>query len=235
MRALSSHIADCNSLPIERQIDLLSQWDIFKLYGISNYSVEGRIAAATAARDRLIAFLATICDDPEQLRTKLRDARSVISGSSTLPLLDPATTFTPKNINIYCPVDTWDDLSTSLADITHAQLTLEIISDGLPPSIISTEPIVTYLPLGASCRRVLTTPSTTIDIIGSCTPSALFPIAHFDNTLTMNVVSADAFIVPYPSTFSDVSASTLQSSKDSEHRGKIVWQSLGLGCKQAKV
>ncbi len=138
-------------------------------------------------QDRVDRLLSRFVSNRSALLDFLDRCRAVISGSSALALIYRET-WTPSDLDLYAPLDTAGFLVYYL--VQHEGYLVQTPSDD--------EQYATYGDPGTIFRvHRLRRGSSSIDIIQSRLPSALYPIASFWATHLINYISARGFISGY--------------------------------------
>ena len=112
-------------LPHQAQMVGMSRWPFLEVLGLYRYSTEGRVVAAELMRRRLLTCLGRLCDNPAVLRDRMRECSAVLAGSACVSLLCPGESWSPENLDVYCPTHTWDDFCDFLVDTLGGQVVFE--------------------------------------------------------------------------------------------------------------
>ncbi|KAI0335952.1 hypothetical protein GY45DRAFT_1342100 [Cubamyces sp. BRFM 1775] len=123
------------------------------------------------------------------LRNVLRVTNSVISGSSALHFLDVdrAPLWSATDLDIYTPIHCARQIVNYLCNVEGYHIVQEPVPSKYP-----------HLRSGFATVFHLRRDLSEIDVIQSCTRSALYPIPYFWGTHVMNYLTADTFCVAYP-------------------------------------
>ncbi|KAI6156988.1 hypothetical protein BKA82DRAFT_60127, partial [Pisolithus tinctorius] len=138
---------------------------------------------------RIRALAARFFRDPEILMDVLRSCDAVISGSSALHLLLPAsyTTWSPTDLDIYVPLRTFHYLTWLLNNHGYSSVSKGAINH----STYSYSKIASVYTFSDGVR--------TMDVVVSKTSAAFSPLFQFHSTALMNFVSHDRISCAYPS------------------------------------
>lgn len=171
-------------------------WDMVCQLGVSKLDHSGRKTTARALEGRMVRFLSSFTRQPTALRSAMRRTNTVLSGGACLAFLQPSPSWSPTDLDFYCPDQGYEQFCHFLIEELggRTELSHGAFDDDNPYSAKQ---------LGFSHRRVIKTQEATFDVMRSIHATPFTPIAKFDNTLLMNYLSADELCIAYPWTFDD--------------------------------
>ncbi|KAF6746513.1 hypothetical protein DFP72DRAFT_823059 [Ephemerocybe angulata] len=184
-------------MPYEMQRDITKDMNLPDLTAIASL-------VPTLARDtihaRLTSLLASQHLDPEGFLEKMAETNTVLSGSGALEIILPGTC-TPGDLDLYCPRDEGQTLSSyleanSFNKYEYSSTSIERRSeDGQSDD---DEHYDSRNGIKSIIRLCHEAHGSKIHIIESLSLSPLVPLFFFHSTVVMNFVSATAAVCFYP-------------------------------------
>ena len=195
--------------------------------GLAALSAQGRALTELTLKSRFSHFLEKITDEPEAFRAAMRRYRVILSGGAALHFLDTKADWTPGDYDFFCS----DEGFEPFCDFIQSRLAGSTVLSVEKQAFYTPDP-TSYMGMfnrgpgqessrGIKERRVFTTNRGKFDVLRAASFSPLLPIVHFHSTLVMNVISADAFCIPYPWLFLKGSLVPLPHSSSTRDRAAL--------------
>lgn len=158
-----------------------------RFYTLQGSVIEPLGVAHARLRSSVHDLLSVFVPDPNALRSLMRRTGSIISGSAALYIVQPSTSWFPRDIDLYVTFDNFHRVVEALQQEQGA---------------IIVDPAQLHAPydgVAGICGVVrMRTARGCVEVIRSSSDSVLFPVTHFWTTLVMNVVTADFVCIAYP-------------------------------------
>ena len=151
-------LISCLSRTDEEKLDMMGRWTNFELLGFATTSAANMELVGKYYKRTTIRVLQSFVERPEALLDAVDDAQAVLYGSIVLKVFDPRTPWDPSDINISCPLQSFDDFCNFLVGELHG----EVVRYDRPGQILNT--LDGYF-MGACERKCIRTANATFRVL----------------------------------------------------------------------
>ena len=177
----------------------MSSWDMEELVGFAVLSEAGSVIADEIWQSRWKVALGSLTKDVVGFSRAMEENGVVVSGSQALQFVDRVWGLPSGDWDFYIPHDRFDAFTSYASEVLGR--TMEEWAPPEGPSDVEGDPSCGEHPVcvaGVCGRRRIVTPTGTVDMLRSCTRSALSPIPRFHSTAVMAYVGPTGFSIAYP-------------------------------------
>lgn len=186
---------------LDRQRVSMSRWDMEELVAFSVISDDGSVLADEIWRKRWERALGTLTFEVDEFSDVMAKNGVVVSGGMAVHILDGPWYHNPHpgDWDMYIPHDRFDTFTSYVRDRLDYPFEPwrdDEYSYNLDPDHTLDDHSVCVS--GICGRRRIVTPLGTVDMLRSCTESALSPIPRFHSSAVMAYVGPTGFSIAYP-------------------------------------